>query len=75
MGSHLIAIVPGVGVVRQLEEGRSDQEMTVRTADDLGEALRESVFGDRVTALLIWSTQGHRETMLMSGEAKRFALI
>jgi hypothetical protein len=75
VGSRLIGILPGLGLIRALEEGRSDQEMKVASLEDLGAALRASSMGGRLNAALIWLTDGKRETMLLSGEDRRFPIL
>lgn len=75
IGSRLVAIVPGAGLVHGLEEGRADQEMKIGSAEDLGTALRKSFDGPQVAAALVWSTRGELSTMLLSGEAKQYPLL
>jgi hypothetical protein len=75
VGSRLVAVLPGFGVVLALEEGRNDQEIPIATADDLARALRASTIGTTTTAVLVWWTAGRREHMILSGEARRPAVL
>ena len=74
-GSRLLSVLPGVGVVLSLEEGRADQEIAIATADDLSQALRAATLGNSITAVFVWSGAGGRETMLLSGEARRLPVL
>jgi hypothetical protein len=75
-GSTLLSVLPGLGVVRTLEEGRSDQEIPIASADDLAQALREATLGNSMTAVFTWVREGHgKESMLLSGEARRLPLL
>jgi hypothetical protein len=75
IGSCLVGVVPGSGLLLALEEGRSDQEMRTDTIEDLDLALRASSVGDRVMAALVWETDGNRSTMFLTGEAKRYPIL
>lgn len=75
VGSRIAGLVPGFNVVRTLEEGRSDQETSIRTVEDLGEALRACRTGDRVTALIHWVKDGKSDTMLLTGDARRHPFL
>ena len=74
-GSRLLSVLPGVGVVLSLEEGRADQEIAIASADDLSQALRAATLGNSITAVFVWSGAGGRETMLLSGEARRLPVL
>lgn len=74
-GSRLVSVLPGFGVVLTLEEGRSDQEIPIASAEDLAQALRAATIGNSMTAVLVWATAGRRETMLLSGEARRLPVL
>ncbi len=67
--------MPGAGLVHALEEGRAGYEVRIVTVSDLGAALRASFEGPHMAAVLIWSTEGKQETMLLSGEAKQYPLL
>jgi len=75
IGSRLVAMVPGGGLVLALEEGRTDQEVMLKRIEDLADALGDSIVGARVAAVLVWSTEGRRETTLLSGEANAYPLL
>jgi S1-C subfamily serine protease len=71
VGSKLVAIVPGLGLVRALEEGRSDQALPIACMADLERALKASLVGESLAASLHWEKDGRRTTMFLSGEARR----
>jgi hypothetical protein len=75
IGSRLVAMLPGTGLIEALEEGKTDQEVKIGTVEDLGSALRASSDGARLAAVLIWSTGGVLDTMVLSGEAKQYPLL
>lgn len=75
VGSRLVSVLPGFGVVLSLEEGRTDQEIPIATAEDLSQALSAAVLGNSMTAVFFWANGGRREMMLLSGERRRLPLL
>lgn len=75
VGSKLLSVTPGVGVVMALEEGRTDQQIPIETAVDLDLALRAATLGNSMTAVIEWTNGGRREPMLLTGERRRFPLL
>ena len=75
VGSRLVGLVPGLNLVRELEEGRTDQELRTTTVSELGQALGIAAVGEHVAAALLWNTDGQRSTTFLSGEARRFPIL
>src|SRR5262245_50942561 len=74
-GWRLVSVLPGLGVVQALEEGRNDREVPIDSADDLGQALRAAKIGNTLTAVFVWADAGRRQAMLLSGEARRLPAL